>query len=137
MLFRRFAVYIKLGMREQTPFSFFMPTPVRPLAPAERAIVERLLDGLSEHYRSQARSLSVVGRCGCGKCPTIFFLPHDEGDREADLISCSGRDASGGVVGAVLLEKDGRLSQLEFFSADGHDPWGMPTVETLEPSSDA
>lgn len=120
-------------MREEPPFPFFMPTPVRPLAPNERAVLVRLSRGQSEHYRAQAEHVVVVGRCGCGKCPTVFFEPHREGDRETDLVSYSGRDGSGGLVAAVLLAKEGRLSQLEFYPIDGHDPWGIPAAETLEP----
>jgi hypothetical protein len=120
-------------MREQPPFPFFMPTQIRPLTSAERAVIEHLVEGAPEHHRAQVEHLVVAGRCGCGKCPTIFFEPHHEGARETDLVSYSGRDATGGLVAAVLLEKEGRLSQLEFFPIDGHDPWGIPAAETLEP----
>jgi hypothetical protein len=120
-------------MREEHRMPFFVPTPVRPLTATEREILERLLEGQAERYRSQASNVAVVGRCGCGSCPTIFFAVHHEGDRETDLVSSAGRDASGGLVGVLLLEKEGSLSQLEFFSMDGHHPWGVPGAETLEP----
>nr|WP_271009071.1 hypothetical protein [Paucibacter sp. B51] len=45
----------------------------------------------------------------------------------------AGKDEAGGLVAAVLVAKEGALSQLEFYSVDGHDPWGIPNVETLAP----
>ncbi len=118
-------------MREKPPFPYFTETEVRPLSTAEREVLARMVQGLSVSYQTQAKRLMVVGRCGCGKCPTVFFEPHVAGDREHELVSYQGSDAFGGVVGALLLEKDGRLSQLEFFSADGHEPWAIPFADTL------
>jgi hypothetical protein len=119
-------------MADKDPaFPFFIATEARALTKEERAVVTVLLENQSEEFKSQLADLSVVGRCGCGMCPTIFFEAHREGDRESDLVSYIGRDESGGVVGAVLLEKKGALSQLEFYSADGHDPWSIPDAETL------
>ena len=114
-------------------FPFFILTEVRPLTEEERLIVERLLVDQAAEYKSQLHSLLIVGRCGCGVCPTVFFQPHAPGDRELDLVSYRGKDAEGGLVGVALLEKEGVLSQLEFYSIDGHDPWTIPKVETLEP----
>lgn len=120
-------------MREKPAFPFFIPVQARPLTIAERGVLTRLLDRAPEIYRAQASHLMVVGRCGCGRCPTIFFEPSEVDDRETELVTCSGRDSENGLVAAVLLEKQGRLSQLEFYSIDGHDPWGIPDCETLEP----
>lgn len=115
-------------------FPFFIPTEVRPLTEEERSVAERMLSDQAVEYKSQLPHLLVVGRCGCGVCPTIFFQPHVSGDRESDLVSYRGKDAEGGLVGVVLTEKEGVLSQLEFYSIDGHDPWSIPEVETLEPN---
>ena len=119
-------------MTGNTPsFPFFIHTDVRSLSGEEVAIVERLLIGQAETFKSQVQRLTVVGRCGCGVCPTIFFQPHVEGER--DLVSHIGKDLSGGLVSAVLMEKNGLLTQLEFFSVDGHDPWSLPNSDSLEP----
>lgn len=107
---------------------------MRSLSFEEVAIVEKLLIGQAENYISQAKRLVVVGRCGCGVCPTIFFQPHADGEHERDLISHIGKDLGGGLVSAVLMEKNGLLSQLEFYSVDGHTPWSLPNAESLEPN---
>jgi hypothetical protein len=111
---------------------FFVPTDARPLTQEECLVVRRLLRDQGLEYISQLDGLTVVGRCGCGECPTIFFQAHAHGDKERDLVSCIGKDADDGLVGAVLLVKDGLLSQLEFFSIDGHEPWSAPRPESLE-----
>ncbi|WP_442953013.1 DUF6984 family protein [Paucibacter sp. B51] len=117
----------------QALFPFFVSSVPRPLSAQERAIVERLLREQSPQYSEQAGALKVVGRCGCGACPTVFFQSHKDGDCEVDLVTMAGKDEAGGLVAAVLVAKEGALSQLEFYSVDGHDPWGIPNVETLAP----
>lgn len=50
----------------------------RPLTGRERAVLDALLavefDGVAE-LREQAKSVGVIGTCGCG-CPSIDFNPH-------------------------------------------------------------
>lgn len=77
--------------------------------------------------------LKVVGRCGCGECPTVFFERHHAELAEYELSTYSGVDAEGGLVAAVLLQAEGRLSQLEFYSIDGHEPWFAPQAGQLSP----
>jgi len=75
-------------------------------------------------------NLEVVGRCGCGGCPTVFFRIPVAGHAERDLIEFSGHDGFG-AVGTVLLTSDAGLSQLEVYSADGHEPLALPQGSTL------
>ncbi|MGQ3082524.1 MAG: DUF6984 family protein [Hydrogenophaga sp.] len=127
--------FLKQGAqaRRQAAFPYFVPVPERKMDAVERELVEQLLRDASVDYRRQLESLRVVGRCGCGECPTVFFQVHRQGDAESDLVTAQGRDESGGLVAAVLLEKNGALSQLEFYSIDGHSPWSAPKAETFEP----
>ena len=123
-------------MNSHTPsFPFFAPTERRPLSLEESSIVARLLSGAAPELLSQLEHLAVVGRCGCGECPTVFFQPHQVGDREQDICQAIGPDETGGLVGAVLMEKAGLISQLEFYSVDGHSPWQAPLAESLEVQS--
>jgi hypothetical protein len=121
------------AMREQPKFLFFVATPVRDLTIEEREVVLKLLESADRHYVSQVAELRVVGRCGCGRCPTVFFAFHESGVQESDLSTYAGTDVQGGLTAAVLLQKQGRLSQLEFYSIDGHDPWFAPKACDLQP----
>jgi hypothetical protein len=112
---------------------FFTATPVRELTDLERATVLKLLEKVEPKYRDQVARLQVVGRCGCGQCPTVFFETHEPGVHEQDLITYAGADHGGGVVAAILLQKQGRLSQLEYYSVDGHEPWYPPLPQDLRP----
>jgi hypothetical protein len=114
-------------------FPFFIPVEPRQPSLDERAVIDRLLFTAAPEYQQQARGLVVVGRCGCMTCPTIFFLPHEDGDVDQDLTSMIGADAMG-TVGAILMHKAGVLSQLEFYSADGHNPWTIPLASSLNPT---
>jgi hypothetical protein len=109
---------------------YFLPIEPRSLEPIEFAVVTRLLAASPQHYKDQVQDLNVVGRCGCGSCPTIYF--REPVSPESDLVTCHGRDDSGGAVGVVLLTSDDKLSQLDFWSLDGHEPWSSANPESLE-----
>ena len=112
---------------------FFIPIPARDLTALERATVLKLLEGRAPGFQAQVAHLQVVGRCGCGQCPTVFFAHHAQGTPYEDLASGSGPDSSGGTVTAVLMHTQGRLTQLEYYPADGHDPWCAPEAQDLNP----
>ena len=113
----------------QPSYPYFLAIERRPLNARERAVLERLLESLSPQFASQVPELMVVGRCGCGSCPTVFFCePHD---LESNLVSYSGVDNSGNVVGAALLASGEHLSQLEFWSIDGNESWSLPEPASL------
>ena len=117
----------------KSEFPFFIATEPRDLTIEEREIVCKLLEGAAPAFSEQVAELRVVGRCGCAKCPTVFFQADEPSVHEQDLSTYAGKDKEGGIVGAVLLQKHGRLSQLEFYSVDGHDPWYPPRAQDLEP----
>jgi hypothetical protein len=112
-------------------FPFFVPVEERALSAEELEVITILIDREAPALGSSGKPLSVVGRCGCGQCPTIFFQPHRVGDSEREVCSYSGKDASGGIVGVLLWEKCGAPSQLEVYSVDGHEPWALPMTRTL------
>lgn len=132
MSFRAFAAHITLDMVNSEPaFPFFMSTEERSLTPVERDVIATIVSAEAPAFVNQIENLRVVGRCGCGNCPTIFFQFHDANDREQKIASYVGKDATGGLVGVLLWEKHDRLSQLEFYSLDGHDPWHIPELGSL------
>lgn len=110
---------------------YFLAVPERALTEEEHALLERLLQDQHAVFRKQIEQLTVVGRCGCGNCPTIFFRAHTLGASEHDLVSMQGIDEQGGLVGVILLRDGDVLTQLEFYSVDGHDPWSIPKPEKL------
>jgi hypothetical protein len=114
-------------------FPYFIPTPVRDLTIEERDTICKLLERAEPIFSEQVTKLQVVGRCGCGQCSTVFFEPDEPGVKEQDLSTYAGKDKEGGIVAAVLLQKQGRLSQLEYYSVDGPDPWYPPKAENLKP----
>jgi len=114
-------------------FPFFVPIEHRCISQAEREILMCILQDVNPAHISLVEQLQVVGRCGCGACPTIFFQPHAQPEHETQVASYWGRDEANALVGVLLWEKHGHPSQLEFYSVDGHEPWGIPKAETIEP----
>ena len=122
----------KIMQDHAPPFPFFVPTDRRPLSSEEHSIIRRMVGEASPELLPQLEELAVVGRCGCGQCPTVLFQRHERGDQEKDVRRAVGMDKTGGLVAAVLFQKGGLLSQLEFYSVDGHTPWQAPLAESLE-----
>ena len=112
---------------------YFLAIAPRELSEVERATVERLLVKAPE-FAGELSRLKVVGRCGCGACPTVFFREASSRD-EWDVAHSVGQERNGGITGVVLMASSEGLSQLEFYSLDGHDPWGLPEVSSLEPTA--
>jgi len=112
---------------------FYIATTHRRISQAEREVLLRILQDLNSTQSVLVDDHEVVGRCGCGGCPTIFFQPHVQSEHETEVASYWGPDETGAPVGVLLWEKNGRPSQLEFYSVDGHDPWHIPKAETIEP----
>lgn len=110
---------------------YFVAVPSRELTTPEFSVLARLLTAATDHAK-QVSQLRVVGRCGCGACPTVFFRAPIKTQAESDVAHFVGRDKSGGLTGAVVLSTDEGLSQLEFYSVDGHEPWDIPEADSLE-----
>jgi|GEM_PF-2450179 len=107
---------------------YFIATQERPLSHEEYSIVEQLLNINGEQFRGQLSGLVVVGRCGCEICPTIFFAPYQSGNDEQEVSALAGFDSNHQSVVAVLIQDGGVLTQLEFYSPDGHQSVGIPII---------
>lgn len=113
-----------------TPYSIPLQ---RPLSSEELQLVSFLLEREAPSRLAEVGSLGVVARCGCGKCPTVMFgadtsLPFSE------LANYVGRDSRGVLVGVALLERNGKLSELEAWSPSGVDIRAWPELSSLERS---
>lgn len=119
-------------MHSDSDMPFFISTEKRPVSADEFETLRKIVASEVPERGVELEGLLVVGRCGCGTCPTVFFQPHGSGSQEREVASYMGKEPNGGVVGVVLWEIDGQFSQLEFYSMDGHEPWSIPIVNTLE-----
>lgn len=113
---------------------YFIATQPRPLSDREYTLVDQLLGINGEQFRNQLPGLVVVGRCGCGICPTIYFQPYTSGNNELEVSQLRGLDFNDELVCATLIQDDGVLTQLEVYSVDGHQPFGMPNLDELQPA---
>jgi len=107
----------------------------RALTEEERAIIRRLVSAACPERIVEADALEVFARCGCGKCPTIIFhaVPGKKHETEQVLADFQGGDAQSGLVGIMLWERDGQLSELEAWSIDGSAVSAWPKFETIHP----
>ncbi len=105
----------------------------RPLSEQERVIVRHLLLHTAPDRVDELERLSVVERCGCGRCPTILFVPHDETTENRNRIVADFVGGENSTVGVIVWERDGVLAELEAWSLDGNDVTSWPAVSSLRP----
>jgi hypothetical protein len=63
--------------------------------------------------------------------PPSSFGPTRPTRGEREIASYVGTNQSNGLTGVVLWEESGKMSPLEFYSLDGHQPWFPASIETL------
>lgn len=107
----------------------------RELNSDEIKIIEFLIEKEKPELKDSIKSLKVIGRCGCGKCPGILF-----GNSFDDTIKTNqptiadyyGEDENQNLIGVALLGKS-QISELEFYSIDGKtNIVEIPKIETLK-----
>lgn len=121
-------------MNDHFPYSISEP---RPLREPERDLLSFLLSREAPGRKHEIDSLQVRARCGCGRCPTVMFHDKPEKDRSEEriLADYQGGNPESGLIGIILWERAGRLSELEAWSIDGSDVEDWPDVGTLRPFS--
>ncbi|ANI90305.1 hypothetical protein A9P82_13990 [Arachidicoccus ginsenosidimutans] len=107
----------------------------RELNQNEVEIIKFLLEKEKTELLSNINNLKVIGRCGCGNCPTIML-----GNSFNDTIRTNqpiiadyyGKDKNGYVNG-VILYGNNEISELEFYSMDGKaEKVEIPIIDTLK-----
>lgn len=107
----------------------------RPLTLQERALLQLLLSKSAPECVAEIERLEVVARCGCGKCPTIMFhsVPEYGKGGERLVADFQDGDEASGLVGIMLWERNGEISELEAWSIDGKDVSDWPSLSTVRP----
>jgi len=117
--------------------------PPRPLTSEESEVLCWILEHGSEEaqsFRSQIEGIRAVRACVCG-CPTISLRVSEDallGEPNGSRVICDlmGRTAKGELVGVLLFQVGGKLSELEAYSVDGQiqgdsQEFSFPMIETL------
>jgi hypothetical protein len=111
---------------------------LRPLTQEE----EKLLRWALEHGSNEARSylpqiegMRAKRSCSCG-CPSITLavsndVPAVAAGRERIVFDLSGRTAEGASVGLLILQDEGKLTEMEIYPYGDEGEFGLPTIESL------
>ena len=119
----------------------------RPLSESERDVLTALLSfdfrGAAK-LRKQVPNVQVIGMCGCG-CPTIVMSVIDAPRAPKKRVSLPlpndfqslGSDPGAPPGWIMLFTRDGFLSGMEYYTADGEIPtrWPSPTDIKMDESS--
>jgi len=97
-----------------------------------------LLRLLAPDRQPEIEGLKVVARCGCGQCPTVLFGASLEaepvtGSPFEELATFRGTNAEGVDVAVTLVQRKGRLSELEAWAPAGGTIASWPSVSALKP----
>ncbi len=109
----------------------------RELSPEELSLLRFLLEKEAPNRLLEINLLKVVARCGCGQCPTVLFgLSLDqEPDTSQSFTAVAdymGRNSDNVLVGVMLIDRNGRLSELEAWSPEGEDIKSWPPLSELK-----
>jgi hypothetical protein len=114
-----------------------MESAQRALAADEIALLRALLEkGDHEEFLPQLEVACVTGGCSCG-CPTVgIAVPENTAVRTAApkiLVDVLG-DVEGRMVGVLVFQAGGMLSELEVYDICGVDgKFGLPAIESIRP----
>ena len=109
----------------------------RPLKSEERALLKALVkrSERAHDYSGQIQRARVVARCGCG-CPTVDLDTEGAGrclvGPSTIIANGRGRDKAGVLVEVILHVREGKLSELEVYAAEGVSQCDLPMPEGLE-----
>jgi hypothetical protein len=117
--------------------------PLRPLAPDELELLHWMFEHGSDDLRSffpQIAGIRAARSCKCG-CPSIRLevvedtpLGSDRGGRVVG--DFEGKTARGELVGVLLFQNAGKLTELEVYSMDGQikgesSEFGLPVIDGM------
>lgn len=107
----------------------------RELTKFEIEFLTYLFEKEKSEWTNLIGNLKIIGRCGCGKCPTIIFgKTFDSEIQKGDLIiNYAGKGKNGELIGISVFGTDKMPTELEFYSISGESEiTEMPEIGTLE-----
>ncbi|GAA5010468.1 hypothetical protein FNZ56_01490 [Pseudoluteimonas lycopersici] len=109
----------------------------RELSLREREMLAFLLSENAPQRLDELEHLTVVARCGCGRCPGVLFgkdasdEPVTQGARLiADMMTTP---ADKGFIGVMLWATDARITELELCSFGDFDITELLSISELKP----
>jgi hypothetical protein len=116
----------------------------RELKPVEAELLLKMIrkgGGQANQFLPQLKGIMVSSGCKCGCASFSLQISADipsvsscDGKIISDQV---GRTAKGELVGAILWQEQGRLSELEVYSVDGQtveNTCGLPLPDSLVPA---
>jgi hypothetical protein len=118
--------------------------PLRQLTPEELELLRWMFEHGTDDLRSflpQIDAIRAARSCNCG-CPSIRLDVAESAplglDRSEKVVGdFGGKTARGELVGVLLFQSAGRLTELEVYSIDGQiegdsPEFGLPTIGSME-----
>ncbi len=126
-----------MGKLDRASYPYFVPH-CRELSDIERTLLTFLIGNCVPARLPELAQLKVIARCGCQKCPTILLgtdfdaVPIVGGSGSNKVIaSYRGCNEDGAIVGVVLIERQGKIAELEAWSPEGADIRMWPELSEL------
>ena len=107
----------------------------RELTLTEIELLSYLFDNEKPEWSDLIKNLKVIGRCGCGICPTIMFGKTFESEIQQGniLIDYFGKGPKGELIGVLVTGTELMPTELEFYSIDAKlEIPIIPKIETLK-----
>lgn len=109
----------------------------RELTQTEKEFLTYLFEKEKPEWKNIISNLKIIGRCGCGKCPTIIFgkTLNSKIQKGNLIIDYKGKGNRNELIGISLFGTEKMPTELEFYSIDGKsNVTEIPKIETLLPA---
>lgn len=106
----------------------------RGLSPEEFNLLNFLFDREKPEWVPLLKDLEVKAKCGCGSCPTVFFVSETP-IQEVVVIDYLSEDKEGRLIAVYVMSSADKPTSLHFDSLDGlSEDICIPRLENLKPS---
>lgn len=109
---------------------------IRELASCESDLLRHILSDVAPERLREIYHLKVIGRCGCGRCPTVIFGTNT-GQKlstrtPTEIANFRGVNSEGVEVGLSVFIRDDALSELEVWALDGGQVNSLPKWASMK-----
>ena len=102
----------------------------------EADLIWTMLERVAPQRHHEIATLKIIGRCGCGMCPTIIFgTSYDQklpSGILGEIAQYTGFNAQQLEVGIALIVRDDAISELEVWGMEGA-VISLPSLRSLIP----
>lgn len=94
-----------------------------------------MLEESNPSWTAEIEKLKVIGRCGCGACPTIIFSEsYSKPESKRIIADYTGITKDEDMVGLFVWAGEKEILELEIYPISDSDVCVLPKLDSLKPT---